>query len=379
MKASTKNWLNFLFLFLTLGVVFYLGLSGNDLKSLARALHSISPLYLGLCLLAWAGYMLMDALTIFYFLHRQNYQISLWKAIYLSIIGVYYADITPGASGGQPVQIYRMKQMGVPIGVSGSCLTVKFACFQLMLLVVGTVLWIIYRDFVARHVAGMYWFIWLGYLFNFISIGVLLLMSISKRVMMMLITVCIHIGVKLRICKDPERSFAKWEAHCISFSQSVKMIRNHPGELLVQCLIAVVQLFMLMSITLAIYHSFGLHTASNMEVITMGVLLYISASYTPLPGGSGAMEGGFAVFFKGIFPAASLFVGLVIWRSGTYYISLAMGVFVSILESIRAFFGKRAKKPSTIPASGPSQTPKEPADTEKLTQQEGVSHPKDNS
>lgn len=375
MKSSTKNWMNFIFLFLTLAVVMYIGLSGNDLASLLEALRSVSPFYLVLCLLAWAGYVLMDALTVYYFLLRQDYKISLLKAIYISVIGIYYSNITPGASGGQPVQIYRMKQMGVPIGISSSCLTVKFTCFQFMLLVVGTILWIVHRDFVAIHAQGMYWFILLGYFFNFISIGVLLMMAISRRVTMTIITLCIKVGTKLQIVKDPERSHAKWEVHCISFSKSVQMIRNHPRELLVQCLIAVTQLLMLMSITLAVYHSFGLTTASNMEVITMGVLLYISASYTPLPGASGVMEGGFAVFFKGIFPEASLFVGLIIWRSGTYYISLLLGVVVSIWESIRAFAGKKTARDKTAPFPAIQ----EPAPPAKDNEQEGVSNPKGDS
>ena len=72
-----------------------------------------------------------------------------------------------------------------------------------------------------------------------------------------------------------------------------------------------------------------------MELITMGVLLYIGASYTPLPGASGAQEGGFAVLFKGIFPDARLFVALLIWRFSTYYLNVIVGAVVATVSSIR--------------------------------------------
>ena len=71
-----------------------------------------------------------------------------------------------------------------------------------------------------------------------------------------------------------------------------------------------------------------------MELITMGVLLYIGASYTPLPGASGAQEGGFAVMFSGIFPDAQLFVALMVWRFSTYYLSIIVGAVMSVVENI---------------------------------------------
>ena len=36
-------------------------------------------------------------------------------------------------------------------------------------------------------------------------------------------------------------------------------------------------------------------------LLTLSLLLFISASYTPLPGASGAQEGGFLYYFRNIF------------------------------------------------------------------------------
>lgn len=56
---------------------------------------------------------------------------------------------------------------------------------------------------------------------------------------------------------------------------------------------------------IAVYHAFGLSEVSSMELVTMGVLLYIGASYTPLPGASGRAGGRLRVLFKGIFPGCA--------------------------------------------------------------------------
>ncbi len=352
MKASTKKLLSFVFLLFTLGLVLYLGFSGNDITALWGALKQLSWVYLLLCLLCWVCYALLDALSLYYFLKKQGYPLPFAKVLYVSVIGIYYCNITPGASGGQPMQIYEFKKRGVPIGISGSALTIKFFCFQLMLLVVGTILWLFQPAYVASQVGGVTWVILMGYLFNFLSIGILLTMAISKRAVRTIITLCIRIGVRLHICKDPEKSTIKWEANCDSFLSSVQLIRSRPKELMVQFGIALLQLFALMCVVPAIYYAFGLSGASMLQQLTISVLLYISASYTPLPGASGAQEGGFAVFFAGIFPPAFLFVSLLIWRFFTYYLSLFVGAFLTLGQSLR---GLGRKKNITAEAASPSQ------------------------
>ena len=61
-KPSAERLLSFLFLLITLGVVLYIGFSGNDLEALGEALRTMSPAYLFLCLLSWILYVLTDAL-----------------------------------------------------------------------------------------------------------------------------------------------------------------------------------------------------------------------------------------------------------------------------------------------------------------------------
>lgn len=335
MKPGTKKLFSFVFLFFTLGIVLYIGLSGNDIGELLTALRTLSPAYLLLCLLSWMLYVLTDALSVHYFLLRQGHPIRLRSSIHAAMTGIYYSNVTPGATGGQPMEMYSLSRHKVPIGVSGSAMAVKFITFQAMLLLTGGVLWAANASFVAAHTQGTLWFVLLGYAVNFVSIGMVLLMAISKRAVRWVISLCIRVGSRLRICKNPDASRAKWENHCQSFLESVQLVIRHPKDVLVQCVIAIGQLMSLMLVIIALYHAFGLSGVATGELVTMGVLLYIGASYTPLPGASGAQEGGFAVLFKGIFPDARLFVALLIWRVSTYYLSVLAGAVMTTVESVR--------------------------------------------
>ncbi len=333
-KPNLERLLSVLFLLLTLGVVLYIGFSGNDMEALGNALRRLSPAFLALCFLSWALYVLFDGLAIYHFLRMQGQSIRLTQSLHAAMTGIYYSNITPGATGGQPMEMYRLHKCGVSVGVSGSAMAVKFVVFQVVLLLSGAVLWSTHAGFVDAHTQGAKWFIVLGYLVNFMSIGMVALMAINSHAMRWVIERCIRIGVKLRICKNPDASRQRWENHCQSFLGSVQLVIRHPKDVLIQCLIAFGQLMSLMLTIIAIYYAFGLHGIRPDELITLGVLLYIGASYTPLPGASGAQEGGFAVLFRGVFPDALLFVALLIWRFSTYYLSLLAGVVLTLGENV---------------------------------------------
>ena len=133
-KPSAERLLSFLFLLITLGVVLYIGFSGNDLEALGEALRTMSPAYLFLCLLSWILYVLTDALAIHHFLRMQGCPIRLWQSLRAAMTGIYYSNVTPGATGGQPMEMYCLHKYGVSIGVSGSGMAVKFIVFQVVLL-----------------------------------------------------------------------------------------------------------------------------------------------------------------------------------------------------------------------------------------------------
>lgn len=340
MKAGVRKLLNFLFLAFTLGVVLVIGLHGNDLKELAEALGSVSLISFLLCFVCWCIYLLMNALGTYCFLNRQGVHLRLADALHAAVIGLYYCNVTPGASGGQPMEMYVLSKKNVSIGYSGSAMAIRFVCFQVVLLVAGAVFWLCNRGFVAQHTQGIRWLVLVGYLVNCFTISGVVLMAISRKKMLWLIDKCIKAGVKLRICKNPDASREKWTNHCESFLTSFRMLMRHPVDLLVQVVIAFVQLLAQMMVIWCIYRAMGLSGVSMIQIITVGILLYISASYMPLPGASGMQEGGFALFFRAIFPDAKLFVALMIWRFFTYYLTILAGVLVTVVESTIGFAKK---------------------------------------
>lgn len=336
MKARTKKILNFALIFGTLAIVLAVGVSGQEMSGALEAIRSVAPMWIVLCLLAYLLYAMMDALAVFQYVRTQGYPISLPYALYIAIVGAYYSNITPGATGGQPMQIYYMTKRKVPIGIGTSALTVKLFCFQFLLMVFGTALWIVNREFVARQLGGNLWILIVGYVYNDFTVCLILMIAVNKRLVWWVIRQCIRLGARMRLCKNPDASTAKWEEALNAFHDSIMSLRQRPVQLLIQMAIAAAQLLSLMTVTYLIYRAFGLKDTGYWHIITLAVMLYTSAAYTPLPGASGAQEGVFALYYASVFPDGIRLMALLMWRFFTYYISLILGAVVTVWQGLRS-------------------------------------------
>jgi hypothetical protein len=130
MNPRTKRLINLGIILVTFGIVLYIVLSDPSLPNALKSLTNLRIQHIAVLLLCWALYVLGDAVSIWYCLRRQGYKLSLPYVYFTSICCQYYCGITPGATGGQPMQIYYIHKKGVPTGIASSALIVHFFCFQ---------------------------------------------------------------------------------------------------------------------------------------------------------------------------------------------------------------------------------------------------------
>ena len=194
------------------------------------------------------------------------------------------------------------------------------------------------------------WILIFGYVYNVICVSFVLMMAVSKRLVWFFMKLIVRAGAKLRLCKDPAATLIKWEDVLETFHSSVLMITRRPMDLVVQLLLGGAQLLSMMVVIFFVYHAFGLSGASYGQLTALGIMLYTSAAYTPLPGASGAQEGVFALYFSQIFPDGIRLMALLLWRFFTYYLSLIVGAVVSVLNGFRP--GQKKDRPSADKPTG---------------------------
>lgn len=325
MNSRIKMLLNYALIFGTLLIVIIIGVRGQEFDHLGEVIHAISPLALLPCLGMWCSYMLADLLALRHFLSLRGHHVSLPYALFICTVGHYYSSVTPGATGGQPMQVYYMRKKGIPVGVGTSAVTVQFFCFQLVLAIVSTTLWIVYRDFVRQHLGNGVWMLVIGYIVNLLGVVFSALMALHRGLVRGMGRLGVRIGMKLRLCKDPDAALAKWNEHTEAFHESILFLIKHPASFALILLLNLARLLAHSASVPLVYHALHLSGVHWLPLLTMAMLLHTTAAYIPLPGSSGAQEGGFGLYFDGVFTGGTLFVAMLLWRFFTYYMFLLVG------------------------------------------------------
>lgn len=329
-KEKRSMLLNIGFVFLTMLVVIILVVQAGDPEEILNAFTTINPRWLAAALGCFVVHVLLEGLIMRIFFHFQSVRISWAACNQVGLIGMYYSSITPAATGGQPMQVFAFKRRGVSSGVGYSALAVKFFCWQCALLLIGAVLWIAFGSFIYQLLGKAVWLIALGFFFNSFMVFLVILLAINRNVVRAIIIFFVNIGYRVRLVKDKARTSSRMDAALNDFHSSVDILTQHPGQFLVLFGFSLVQVTALMSVIYCIYRGLYLNNHSYIQVLAVQFLLYITASFTPLPGASGAQEGGFYLFFKSFFPDSLIFAALLIWRFVTYYLFIIIG-FLAVL------------------------------------------------
>lgn len=344
-KHTRRKALNALFILATFGMVVYFAVKSGDLSNIGASLANISSWWLLGGVGCFLIHMSMEGGLLYVFFRFQRVNVRLRHCISIGLIGMYYSSITPAATGGQPMQVYSMKKHGVPAGITSSALAVKFFCWQCALLLVGAVLWILHVPLIAQSLGPAIWMVWLGFFLNGAAIVLVILLAISRNAVRAIIIFFVSLAHKLRLVKDKERSSSRWDAALQDFHASVDLLTGHPLRFLVLFLLSVVQVTGLMSATYFVYRGFGNTAHTYFEVLAVQYMLFIAASFTPLPGASGAQEGGFYLFFKDFFAPNTIFAALFVWRFLTYYLSIITGFIAVAIDGAQSGKKKAAELP----------------------------------
>lgn len=346
-KQTVKQILNALLIAGTFAMVLYFAFQSGDITKTGEALRSVNPWWLLGGLGCFTMYVLFEGGILQLYFRLQGARVRMGDSMRCGLIGMYYSAITPAATGGQPMQVFSMKKRGISAGLTSSALAVKFFCWQCALLLSGAAAWALNTRLVADTLQQGIWMLRLGFFLNGIAVAGVILLAVSRNTVRAIIIFLVNLAYKLKLVKDRERTSSKWDAALQEFHASVDLMTQKPLWFFILFLLSVVQVLAYLSATYFVYRGFGLNTVGYPHILTIQLSLYIAASFTPLPGASGAQEGGFYLFFRGIFPQAVILPALLVWRFLTYYLSIIVGFIAVVTDGGGSGRRKRAKKPHT--------------------------------
>lgn len=333
---TKKQIISILALVIIMLLTFSIFMKGYSFHELLLALKDANYSYL----LAGLGMMLFfiacEAVNIRLIMKVLGQPVTLQSCFIYSLIGFYFSSITPSASGGQPAQVYYMKQDKISISLSSLTIFYIVFVYQIAMILLGIAAFIFSFHTAIWFIAKLKYLFIIGAIINTGAILVFFLLMFSSKIMPGILSFLIKVGGKLTIIKKPENLQQKSQISMLSYHEKAMIIKKHPLLFIQVLFITILQILAFSLIPFLVYKSMGYQSANPVDLISCQALLTIAVSAIPLPGAEGVTQAGFLQVFTRFFPHGSITYAMLINRVLSFYIPLVISFVFYMIAHINA-------------------------------------------
>lgn len=328
-------------------------LEGGDSATFGEMLRGMNGWYFLLVVALFIAAFFIDSLKYTLLNASNGYRLGFHKDMKVALTGKYYENITPTATGGQPMQIYYLHKQGMKGANAASVTMVKYGVQMLA--------WTIYAAVVMGCLAGtlsgiedatmrttVYVCGWIGFCINGMIPVTVTFVVFCPRVAAWVANLFIRILHKIRIVKDSERTQAKVRKWMDDFAGFSQFIFKHPLWFLVLFLLCMAEPIIQFTIPYFLLISLCGEFVTpgwDLYLTVVGLAMYstYASVFIPTPGNSGAIESVFMLAFAAI-ASGVLFWYVLIWRFVLYYSYIVMGVGMNVFDLCVSLKKARAER-----------------------------------
>lgn len=280
-------------------------------------------------------FVFLEAVLLKTMFNGMKQKVSLWKCFLLSNVEYFFAQLTPGAAGGQPVQMLYMGSLGIDVLVGALACMMITVLYKTTFLVIFLAALIFRNRLVVDAVSQVPFLFTFGILFQLASISFLFSCVFFPSWAMKLVNGIINIGAKLHIVKDPDKTKAGISNSIRLYRKSSEFLKTHKLVILRMFIITLVQRLSFFSVTFCVAKALGVQHVNWFSVVSVQTILSLSVDALPIPGAAGANELVFVNLQKTLFSPELMATGLLLNRGITYYFLLVCsGIFTILLNVI---------------------------------------------
>lgn len=319
-----KNWLVITTLGISTGILVYSLFCQNGIMTLGNIIAKLRVGWVIATLAAVIASWLLEGFVLHIIVKHIWKDWDYSKSYNIGMVGVLYSAITPSATGGQPMQIITMHNMGMDTGVACSAIAIKTLTYQIVMVLYAVIMVIAKLKYFQVNVNNFAWLTVVGIFGNVIFIAVVFMFMVSKKITDRILRFFLHIANKMKLCRNPDERYEQIHSQLALFHNASKRMGKSGKLYLIVMAFTTLQITLTSLIPYFIYRSFGLRGAKISIMIAAQVFVAMISSFVPLPGSTGGAEGCFYIFFgpyfkSGIWPA------IIVWRFVTYYLNILVG------------------------------------------------------
>lgn len=296
----------------------------------------------------------LDSTIIYLFLKETTPQIRFKNALITGMTGQFFCAVTPSATGGQPMQILTMSRMGIKASSATSTLIQKFLVWQFTLAAYCIIAVVAKFQLLSELLAGaadMWVFTIVGFAAQIIMIVILLLASFAKKITTTIVNAVLRFLAKLHIIHNVDEKIKSIDETLATFHENNKALQKNKTLLVKVYVITAIQMTSFFLVPYCVANSFGMENCNMFDMLCAQAYVNMVSSLMPLPGGSGAAEYGFQVFFGAYFTACFgpklankvIKSAILLWRTITYYGTIAISAPFSLFKEKKTLENVSAK------------------------------------
>ena len=307
-------------------IILLIFLFANDgIGLLQRIAPSVSWEWLAAAVLLAVSIWFIEGITLNIFCKILCPQWSFRYSFNIGLMGILYSALTPFSTGGQPMQIFYMKRLGMDVGRGGSVIAMKTLVYQVIMVLSAILMVVLRLGFFQREVSNFSFLTIIGILCNGTFITLLLLFTISRKGTEKLLKKGLLLLHRIHLCKDPEGRYKKINAQLLLFHHGARLMGKNRRVYVQGVILTVLQIFVGYSVPYCLYRSFGFCEQDILTIMAAQAFVSLVSAFVPLPGASGGAEGSFYLFFSMFFTNGTIVPAVVLWRVLTYYFNIAAG------------------------------------------------------
>ena len=260
-------------------------------------------------------------------------KVSLMKSILLSNIGFFFSQITPSASGGQPLQIIYMTKLGVNAFVSTLVCMMVTLVYKLTLVFLFILALILRPVLVGEAISDVLAFFIVGILFQAGFAFFLLACVLKPALALKVVNAFITLGAKLHIVKNPEETKGKAATSIQQYEMASDFLKKNPHIMVKMAVITFLQRLAYFSVAFCVAMALKVEGCTFLDVVALQIVLSLAVDMLPIPGASGANEILFMRLQQTIFGPA-VYAGVLLNRGFTYYLLTIVTSFFTLFAHI---------------------------------------------
>lgn len=337
-KVKFSLIFNIIVVIVCVSLVTYFIFSKDGLRDLMKSADEIAIPWIVGALACHLGNVVIDCILTWQFARRKYNKFSFRDGIKAAVTGHFFSAVTPGGSGGQPMQIYCLNRCGVDVGYASSMLMQKFIVYQITATAYALLLFLFKSRFVLSQIKGAFtvWFVAVGLISQVVVVAFVILASLKPKLLKKLVRIIFPIVVKLKGQKKANEFIRAVDSKINVFGKSNKDFLRSPVRIILYFAEVSVQITLIYAVPYFIYK--GLLPNGNGSITAMlcaVAFVNVVSSMIPIPGASGASELAFSIFFGAFFTSGTLKSAILIWRTITYYLTILIGAPFSIIGKKR--------------------------------------------